>query len=75
MLIVLSLVFIGIIAFEAPRLFRQKMWRELGAFAGLMFIAMALSYAEALDIKLPTPIDAIEFVFKPVAEVIDKALK
>lgn len=75
MLIILSLVFVAIIAFEAPRLVKQKMWRELGAFAGLMFIAMALSYAELLDIKLPTPIDAIEFVFKPVADVMDKALQ
>ena len=75
MLIILSLVFILIIAIEAPKLVRQKMWRELGAFAGLMFIAMVLSFAAILDIDLPTPTDAFELVFTPVANVMDKALK
>ncbi|MCL4441270.1 MAG: hypothetical protein M1609_11995 [Firmicutes bacterium] len=74
MIFLLSLVFIAIIAIEAPALVRNKMWRELAAFSVLLLIGMLYSYGQALDIPLPNPTKVIMAVFEPVSRIIEKLL-
>jgi hypothetical protein len=74
MLFLLSLIFIGIIAYEAPGLFKKKMWRELAAFSVLLIIGMIYSYGQVLELPLPNPTKGIEAVFRPVSEYLEKLL-
>ncbi|KJS12325.1 MAG: hypothetical protein JL56_12930 [Desulfotomaculum sp. BICA1-6] len=74
MVYLLTLIFLGIIAFEVPGLVRKKMWRELAAFSVLLVIGMIYSYGQVLDIPLPNPTKGIEAVFKPVSQYLDQVL-
>lgn len=62
----LILLFATIIAVEAPRLLRQRMLRELWAFAGLTLLAMVLSFGLALKLPIPNVTKGIENLFRPV---------
>lgn len=62
------LVFLVIIALEVPGLVKEKMWRELAAFAFLLFFGMALSIPQVLGLQVPSPNEPIEMIFKPFAE-------
>ncbi|MCG9968637.1 hypothetical protein L9W92_11310 [Pelotomaculum terephthalicicum JT] len=47
-LLILSLV--AIVLFDAPRLVRQKLWRELCAFAIILVIGYTLAFLRVLEI-------------------------
>ncbi|MCL5290417.1 MAG: hypothetical protein M1489_05235 [Firmicutes bacterium] len=74
MIFLASLIFIAIIAFEAPDLIKKKMWRELTAFGVLMLIGMFYSYGQILDLPLPNPTKGIMAIFKPVSQYLEKLL-
>jgi len=74
MVFLISLVFIAIIALEAPALVRNKKWRELAAFSVLLLIGMLYSYGQALDIPLPNPTKLILTIFEPVSLIIERLL-
>ncbi len=74
MIVLLILVFIAIIAFEAPGLVKKKMWRELAAFSVLLLIGMVLSFGQALKLPVPNPTKGIDAVFKPVTQFIESML-
>ncbi|TCZ74009.1 hypothetical protein E0485_20240 [Paenibacillus albiflavus] len=59
-------VVIVIIAVEVPRLLRGQLIKELWAFSVLLLFGTALSIAEALHIWIPTPMDWMIVVYKPV---------
>lgn len=71
----LILVFGAIIAFEVPGLVKAKAWRELAVFGWILLIGMTYAFGYVLDIKLPNPTKAIEFVFQPPAKAIESLLK
>lgn len=75
MILVLGLIFLAMIALEAPKLIREQRWRELAAFGGTLLVAMVMSFAAVLDIQLPNPTKGIEAVFKPAGEWLDKFLR
>lgn len=54
---------------------REKMWRELAAFAGLLVIGMVLTIAPVLRIELPNPTKMLNAIFKPVTEAVIKLLE
>ncbi|MFZ5649786.1 MAG: hypothetical protein ACOY4I_02880 [Bacillota bacterium] len=74
MLLLLSFIFIAIIAIEAPGLVKKRMWRELAAFSVLLLIGMVYSYGQVLDLPLPNPTDYIMAIFKPVSQYLEKIL-
>jgi len=74
-LIGLMLIFSGIILFEVPRMWKDKMWRELITFSGLLTVGMVMSFAAVLRIDLPNPTKVIDFIFNPLSEVILSFLK
>lgn len=75
MLAVLVLAFIMIVGLQAPGLVRQKMWRELAAFSILLFLGLILSCALVLEIRLPSPTQAVEKLLHPVTAKIEQLLK
>jgi len=74
-LFLLFLLFVSIIAFEVPKLVRQRMYRELWAFAGVTFIAMVLSFGVALKLPVPNITKGIEAVVRPVYLAFEQMLK
>lgn len=70
----LSIIFASIIAYEAPGLVKKKLWRELAAFSVLLLIGMAYSYGIVLDLALPNPTKAIEALFSPVSQYLEKIM-
>lgn len=74
MILLLTLIFMVIIAMEAPQLLREQKWPDLAAFGGLLLVAMVMSFAAVLDIRLPNPTSGLEAIFQPVAELLEKLL-
>lgn len=72
--LMLSVVFIAIIALQAPGLIKKKMWRELAAFTVLLIIGMIYSYGQALNLPLPNPTEGIMTIFGPVGKYLEKLL-
>lgn len=60
--------------YELPPLIKQRMWREICAFLMLLALGVFLSMAQALDINIPNPVQAIEYIFQPVSEWVDNVL-
>lgn len=74
MVFALALVFVVILTLEVPSLVRQKMWKELAVFLGLLAVGAVYSFGQVFDWPLPNPTKAVEAIFKPVAEVVEKVL-
>ncbi len=74
LILILMMVFMGIIALEAPVMVKNRQWRELAAFGVLMLGAMALTFAQALGLPLPNPTMGIEMIFGPVSDMIKNVL-
>ncbi|MBT2618877.1 MULTISPECIES: hypothetical protein [unclassified Bacillus (in: firmicutes)] len=61
-----------IIAIDVPYLLRGKLKKELWVFSILLLFGTALSIAQALNIKIPNPLDWITVIFKPLSDIIEK---
>lgn len=72
--VILILVAI-IIAIDVPSLLRKKLKKELWIFSVLLLFGTALSIAQALNIKIPNPLDWITAIYKPLSDIIEKLLK
>jgi hypothetical protein len=55
LIVLLVFLFLGIILIEVPGLIRQKMWRELIAFAIILALGFGLSLGQLTGIPLPNP--------------------
>ncbi|MFD4816626.1 hypothetical protein [Peribacillus butanolivorans] len=72
--VILILVAI-IIAIDVPSLLRKKLKKELWIFSVLLLFGTALSISQALNIKIPNPLDWITAIYKPLSDMIEKLLK
>ncbi|MDA8210337.1 MAG: hypothetical protein M0021_00415 [Clostridia bacterium] len=70
MVLLLTVIFLALIALEVPKLVQGKMWRELAVYSALMFLGMFLSYAKVLRIKIPNPDEWIRHLYKPLSEAV-----
>lgn len=64
-----------IIAIDVPPLLRKKLKKELWIFSILLLFGTALSIAQALNMKIPNPLDWITAIYKPFSDMIEKLLK
>ena len=64
-----------IIAIDVPHLLRNKLKKELWIFSILLLFGTALSIAQALNIKIPNPLDWITAIYKPLSDMIETLLK
>ncbi|WP_162879128.1 hypothetical protein [Paraliobacillus quinghaiensis] len=60
---------------EIPSLLKQKAFKDLAAFITILLIAIVLSTIHFLDITIPTPMDAIETIYKPLSNFFASLLK
>lgn len=70
----LVLVFLTIIAVDAPGLVKKKMWREFAAFSVLLLLGVVLSFGQVLELPLPNPTRGIEAVFGPITVYLERLL-
>ncbi|GAW92421.1 hypothetical protein [Calderihabitans maritimus] len=73
-LVLLVLGFSLIALYEVPPLVKKKSWKELIAFALLMLMGVTMAVFQVLEIPFPNPNKAIEFVFKPVSQLVERML-
>ncbi len=66
MLIILLLVFMILVLFDAPGLIRGKYWRELAVYSGFMLLALLLSALLVLGAPLPAITTEIGNLIKKV---------
>jgi glucan phosphoethanolaminetransferase (alkaline phosphatase superfamily) len=71
----LLIVFIIIILLEAPRLWKQKMWRELAAFFFFLILGMVIAFLGAFNIKFTTPTTVVDRLFGPIMDAIFSLLQ
>lgn len=50
MILLVMFSMLAIVLLEVPRLIKNKLWRELGAFFFILTLAYALALAEMLDL-------------------------
>ena len=60
---------------EVPPLLEKKYKKELLVFAILLAIAVGISITLGFGKSIPTPLDLLTFVFKPLNDVIALLLK
>lgn len=67
--VMLIIVFIAIAAYEVPGLVRNKLWKDLIVFAGLLCFGFTISLLQAIRIPIPNPIKGIEFLTGKVVKL------
>ncbi|MGG3451020.1 hypothetical protein [Domibacillus aminovorans] len=63
-----------IIAINVPPLLRKKLKKELWIFFIFLLFGTILSIAQAMNIKIPNPLDWITAIFKPLSDMVEKLL-
>ncbi|WP_342542544.1 hypothetical protein MHH33_17680 [Paenisporosarcina sp. FSL H8-0542] len=69
------LIAVTILWIEVPPLLEKKYKKELLVFAILLAIAVGISITLGVGKSIPTPLDLLTFVFKPLNDVIAHLLK
>lgn len=60
---------------EVPHLLKNKLKKELWVFLSLLFIGVSLGVARSMGLELPSPLDLITAIYKPISDVIFQALQ
>ncbi len=63
-----------IIAINVPPLLRKKLKKELWIFFIFLLFGTILSIAQAMNIKVPNPLDWITAIYKPFSDMVEKLL-
>ena len=69
-ILLIILIGVTIVWYEAPRLIKKQMWPELAAHLVFLVIGLALAIAMTLHLPVPNPTSAIETVFGPLSRLI-----
>ncbi|MHB8171771.1 MAG: hypothetical protein ACYDG6_09530 [Thermincolia bacterium] len=64
-----------IIWMELPALVKQKQWREVAAFSGLLLIGSYLSVSMILRLPTPNPSVIIEAIYGPLGKMLEAVLE
>lgn len=60
---------------EVPHLLKNKFKKEIWVFLSLLFIGVSLGVARSMGLELPSPLDLITTIYKPISDVIFQALQ
>lgn len=66
-------IFISIL--EVPHLLKKNLKKELWVFLSLLFIGVGLGIARSMDLELPSPLDFISAIYRPISDTIFQVLK
>lgn len=59
---------IAIALIEVPNLLKRGLRKELWIFAILLLLGTGFSIAEGAQVKIPNPMDALAFIYKPLTQ-------
>lgn len=59
---------------EVPLLWKQKLVKELWVFAILLLVGAGLSFALIMHVTLPSPLDFLTWIYKPISDAFKKFL-
>ncbi len=65
--VLLVLAFAAIVAYEVPGIIRRREWGELVLFLVLVLFGFAVSFLQAIGVRVPNPVRGIEFLTGKVA--------
>ncbi len=60
------LLFTGIAAVELPKMIKNKRWRDLTVYSVVFLMVFTLGILIASDVKVPSPIKAIQAFYKDI---------
>lgn len=60
---------------EVPHMLKNKLKKELWVFLSLLLIGIGLGIARSVDLELPSPLDLITAIYKPMSNAIFQVLK
>lgn len=63
-------VAVAITFIDTPYLLKQGLKKELWTFSILLLFGTGLSIAEGLQVKIPNPMDALAFIYKPFIDLL-----
>ncbi len=58
--------FAAIAAIELPGMVKKKMWRDFTLYWAIFLPVLALAVLMALDVKIPSPIKAVQAFYKDI---------
>lgn len=60
---------------EIPKMLKQKLYRELCAFAVLLGLGTVLAILKSLSVEIPNPSDFVQWVYSPLTNLMKSLLK
>ena len=66
MIILLIIGFAGIALLDAPKLIRNKNWKEFIVFSIFFVFAFTIAFLQTLGVNIPSPIKGIQYIIKDV---------
>ena len=66
MIILLIIGFAGIALLDAPKLIRNKNWKEFIVFSKFFVFAFTIAFLQTLGVNIPSPIKGIQYIIKDV---------
>lgn len=72
-----GILFVGALIswLEVPRLWKQKMKRELWTYAILMVFGLGLAIAQNANARIPNPLDWLIVLYRPLSDFLFGLLK
>ena len=65
-LLLVFAAFAGIAAFDLPDMVKSRRWRDLIVYLAAFLLVLVLGMLVALDVKVPSPIKAIQAFYRDV---------
>jgi len=74
---IMSVILLAIViaVFEVPNLLKNRLLKELLVFLILLVAGTGLGIARSMELELPSPLDLISFIYKPISDAIFQALQ
>lgn len=72
--VIIVMIAVVVAIYELPPLIKNGWWKEVFAFIVLLGLGIFLAIAQALDLDVPNPVDAVEYIFSPVSVWVDNVL-
>lgn len=74
---ILGVILLAILisVYEIPKLIKNKLFKELIVFFLLLLAGTGLGIARSINLELPSPLDLITFIYKPISDTIYEVLQ
>ncbi|MFD1036922.1 hypothetical protein ACFQ3N_00570 [Virgibacillus byunsanensis] len=66
---------IVIILMEVPSLLKDGIKKDIIVFFTILLLGVGVSIALTMGVKIPNPVDAIQFMYKPLSDLISNLFK